>query len=92
VGGDHSISLAVLRAILVQLDAHCDTGDDYLGSRFHHGAPFRRAVEEVIDPKRTIQIGIRGSLSVRSRRGADCSLGVGSDGGDAELLETGGRF
>ena len=28
-----------------QLDAHCDTGDDYLGSRFHHGAPFRRAVE-----------------------------------------------
>ncbi len=99
VGGDHSISLAILRAIakngplgMVQLDAHCDTGDDYLGSRFHHGAPFRRAVEEVIDPKRTIQIGIRGSLSVRSRRGADCSLGVGSDGGDAELLETGGRF
>jgi len=72
VGGDHSISLAVLRAIakngplgLVQLDAHCDTGDDYLGSRFHHGAPFRRAVEEgLIDPKRTIQIGIRGSLNV----------------------------
>src|SRR6266705_3245947 len=45
--------------------AHCDTGDDYLGSRFHHGAPFRRAVEEgLIDPKRTIQIGIRGSLNV----------------------------
>ncbi len=72
VGGDHSISLAILRAIagngplgLVQLDAHCDTGDDYLGSRFHHGAPFRRAVEEgLIDPKRTIQIGIRGSLNV----------------------------
>src|SRR6266852_773238 len=72
VGGDHSISLAILRAIakngplgMVQLDAHCDTGDDYLGSRFHHGAPFRRAVEEgLIDPKRTIQIGIRGSLNV----------------------------
>jgi arginase family enzyme len=40
--------------------AHCDTGDDYLGSRFHHGAPFRRAVEEgLIDPKRVVPIGIR---------------------------------
>jgi len=71
VGGDHSISLPILRAIarngplgLVHFDAHCDTGDDYLGSRFHHGAPFRRAVEEgLIDPKRAIQIGIRGSLN-----------------------------
>ena len=71
VGGDHSISLPILRAIarngplgLVHVDAHCDTGDDYLGSRFHHGAPFRRAVEEgIIDPKRTVQIGIRGSLN-----------------------------
>ena len=71
VGGDHSISLPVLRAIardrplgIVHVDAHCDTGDDYLGSRFHHGATFRRAVEEgLIDPKRVVQIGIRGSLS-----------------------------
>jgi guanidinopropionase len=71
VGGDHSISLPILRAIarngplgLVHVDAHCDTGDDYLGSRFHHGASFRRAVEErLIDPKRAIQIGIRGSLN-----------------------------
>jgi guanidinopropionase len=71
VGGDHSISLPILRAIarngplgLVHVDAHCDTGDDYLGSRFHHGASFRRAVEErLIDPKRVIQIGIRGSLN-----------------------------
>lgn len=68
VGGDHSITLPILRAIakdkplgLVHFDAHCDTGDDYLGSRFHHGAPFRRAVEEgLLDPKRCIQIGIRG--------------------------------
>ncbi|MCH7694067.1 MAG: arginase family protein, partial [Proteobacteria bacterium] len=45
-------------------DAHCDTGDDYLGSRFHHGAPFRRAVEEgLLDPRRTIQIGIRGTVN-----------------------------
>jgi guanidinopropionase len=71
VGGDHSISLPILRAVarngplgLVHVDAHCDTGDDYLGSRFHHGASFRRAVEErLIDPKRAIQIGIRGSLN-----------------------------
>jgi guanidinopropionase len=69
VGGDHSITLPILRAIakekplgLVHFDAHCDTGDDYLGSRFHHGAPFRRAVEEgLLDPKRCIQIGIRGA-------------------------------
>jgi guanidinopropionase len=68
VGGDHSVSLPVLRAIardrpvgMVHFDAHCDTGDDYLGSKFHHGAPFRRAVEEgLLDPKRAIQIGIRG--------------------------------
>jgi guanidinopropionase len=71
VGGDHSISLPILRAIardaplgMVHIDAHCDTGDDYLGSRFHHGAPFSRAVEEgLLDPARVIQIGIRGSLN-----------------------------
>ena len=52
-GGDHSVTLPIMRAIaaerplgMVHFDAHCDTGDDYLGSRFHHGAPFRRAVEE----------------------------------------------
>ena len=70
-GGDHSITLPIFRALarngpvaMVHFDAHCDTGDDYLGSRFHHGAPFSRAVEEgLLDPKRTIQIGIRGSLN-----------------------------
>jgi guanidinopropionase len=70
-GGDHSVTLPIFRAIardrplgMVHFDAHCDTGDDYLGSKFHHGAPFRRAVEEgLLDPKRTIQIGIRGALN-----------------------------
>ena len=70
-GGDHSITLPILRAIaktgpvgMVHFDAHCDTGADYLGSKFHHGAPFRRAVEEgLLDPERTIQIGIRGSVN-----------------------------
>ena len=71
VGGDHSISLPILRAVaaqrpvgMIHIDAHCDTGDDYLGSRFHHGAPFRRATEEgLLDPKRVIQIGIRGTTN-----------------------------
>ncbi len=69
VGGDHSISLAILRAVaanrpvgMIHIDAHADTGDDYLGSRFHHGAPFSRATDEgLLDPRRVIQIGIRGS-------------------------------
>jgi guanidinopropionase len=73
VGGDHSVTLPIFRGIarerpvgMVHIDAHCDTGDDYLGSKFHHGAPFRRAVEEgLLDPRRTIQIGIRGGLNDR---------------------------
>lgn len=72
-GGDHSITLPILRALakdgpvaLVHFDAHCDTGDDYLGSKFHHGSPFKIAAEEgLIDPKKTIQIGIRGSTNNR---------------------------
>ena len=49
---------------MIHVDAHCDTGDDYMGSRFHHGAPFRRATEEgLLDPKRVIQIGIRGTTN-----------------------------
>ncbi|MEM6620734.1 MAG: agmatinase [Pseudomonadota bacterium] len=69
-GGDHSISLPILRALakdrpvgMIHIDAHCDTGDNYGGSRFHHGAPFKVAVDEgLLDPKRTVQIGIRGSM------------------------------
>jgi guanidinopropionase len=69
VGGDHSISLPILRAIaangsvgLVHIDAHTDTCDEEFGSKFTHGTPFRRAVEEgLLDPKRTVQIGIRGA-------------------------------
>jgi len=68
-GGDHSISFPILQALgegspvgLVHIDAHTDTWDEFLGSKFTHGAPFRRAVEAgVLDPKRTIQIGIRGA-------------------------------
>jgi len=68
VGGDHSITLSILRALgrkqpvgLVHIDAHCDTGGAYEGSKFHHGGPFRQAVlDGVLDAERTIQIGIRG--------------------------------
>jgi guanidinopropionase len=68
VGGDHSITLPILKAVgakepvgLVHIDAHCDTGGPFEGSKFHHGGPFRQAVlAGVLDPERTIQIGIRG--------------------------------
>lgn len=70
-GGDHLITLPIFRAItrnrpvgMVHFDAHTDTWDSYFGGfKYTHGTPFRRAIEEgLLDPKRTIQIGIRGSL------------------------------
>jgi agmatinase len=68
VGGDHSISGAILKGLaakepvgMIHIDAHCDTAGPYEGSKFHHGAPFREAVlAGVLDPERAIQIGIRG--------------------------------
>lgn len=69
VGGDHSITYPILKAIgkkepvgLIHIDAHCDTGGPFDQTRFHHGGPFRNAVlDGMLDPTRTIQIGIRGS-------------------------------
>jgi agmatinase len=69
VGGDHSITHPVLKAVgkrepvgLIHIDAHCDTGGAFDLSKFHHGGPFRNAVlDGVLDPTRTIQIGIRGA-------------------------------
>jgi agmatinase len=68
VGGDHSISLPILKALgrdrpvgMIHIDAHCDTSGAFEGTKFHHGGPFRQAVlDGVLDPERTIQIGIRG--------------------------------
>ena len=82
-GGDHSVTLPILRALaserpvgLVHIDAHTDTWDEFMGSRHTHGAPFRRAVEEgLIDPERTIQIGIRGAQN--SSEGWDYSESSG---------------
>ena len=71
VGGDHLVSLPIMRALakngpigMVHVDAHTDTWDGYFGGfKYTHGTPFRRAIEEgLLDPKRTIQIGIRGAL------------------------------
>ena len=72
VGGDHAIAWPILRAVaakrpvgMIHIDAHGDTGDDYMGSKFHHGAPFRRAMDDgLLDPKRVIQIGLRGTSTV----------------------------
>lgn len=70
IGGDHSVTLGELRGMsqvhgplaLVQVDAHCDTWDNYWGLRYTHGTPFRRAAEEkVIDPAHSIQVGMRGT-------------------------------
>lgn len=71
-GGDHSISYPIMKALgakeplgLVQFDAHADTLGPMDGSRFHHGAPFyNAAVDGILDPERTIQIGIRGSAAI----------------------------
>ncbi len=71
LGGDHSITLAHLRAVaakfgppcLVQFDSHSDTWDQYFGQKYTHGTPFRRAVEEgVVDAHHSVQVGMRGSL------------------------------
>ncbi|PAU76808.1 agmatinase [Halomonas salipaludis] len=68
-GGDHSVTYPILRGLaaeapvgLIQIDAHTDTWDEFQGSKFHHGGPFRLACEAgLIDPTRTVQIGIRGA-------------------------------
>jgi guanidinobutyrase len=70
MGGDHTIVLPILRALkrkhgpigLVHVDAHADINDDMFGEKIAHGTPFRRAVEEgLLDCKRVVQIGLRGT-------------------------------
>ncbi|XP_061458044.1 guanidino acid hydrolase, mitochondrial [Rhineura floridana] len=70
LGGDHTITYPILQAVaekhgpvgLVHVDAHTDTGDEALGEKIYHGTPFRRCVDEgLLDCKRVVQIGIRGS-------------------------------
>lgn len=73
VGGDHSITLPILRAVrrhvgqpvsLIHFDAHLDTYPAAWGCEYHHGAFARHAVEEgLVDPKSSLQIGLRGPLA-----------------------------
>jgi agmatinase len=90
LGGDHSIALPELRAAaavqgplaLVQFDSHADTWDAYFGKKYNHGTVFRRAVEEgLLDPSRSIQVGMRGPLYEAGDLGASRELGF-------ELLTT----
>jgi agmatinase len=72
VGGDHSVTFPIMLALgaeqpvgMVHIDAHMDTGGAYDGEKFFHGGPFRQAVlEGVLDPDRSVQIGIRGSAEI----------------------------
>jgi guanidinopropionase len=99
VGGDHSIALPILRALgagqklgMVHIDAHADTGDDYMGSRLHHGAPFRRTAEaELLDPKRVVQIGLRGTTNDPALWEFSTASGMRVIGMD-ELQDKGWRF
>ena len=72
VGGDHSVTYPIMKAVgekqplaMLHIDAHMDTGGIYEDEKFHHGAPFRRAVlDGVLDPEHCVQIGIRGSVEM----------------------------
>jgi guanidinopropionase len=82
-GGDHSITYPIFEGLvkgdpigMIHIDAHTDTWGEVWGSKFHHGSPFRSAVESgLLDPKKTIQIGIRGAQNFTD--GIDFSLSTG---------------
>jgi agmatinase len=85
MGGDHSVTLAELRALarvhgplgVVQFDSHTDLWDTYNGLPYSHGTVFRRAIEEgIVDPARTIQAGLRGSLYAADDEKMPETLGV----------------
>jgi agmatinase len=87
LGGDHTVLLAELRALaavhgtlaLVQFDAHHDLWDEYFGQKLFHGSVVRRAIEEgLVDPGRSVQAGMRGSLNAASE--ADLPRELGTDG------------
>ncbi len=85
LGGDHTVLLAELRALaathgplgLVQLDAHHDLWDEYFGQKLFHGSVVRRALEEgLIDPARSIQAGMRGSLGAAGDANLPAEAGI----------------
>ena len=85
LGGDHTILLAELRALapvhgplaLIQFDSHHDLWDEYFGQKLFHGSVVRRAIEEgLIDTSRSVQAGLRGSLSAASDAELPQSFGI----------------
>jgi agmatinase len=85
LGGDHTVLLAELRAMarkhgplaLIQLDSHHDLWDEYFGQKLFHGSVVRRAVEEgLVDPARSVQAGLRGSLGSAEEAGYPAELGI----------------
>jgi agmatinase len=84
LGGDHTISLPILRAMkkahgpvaLVHFDAHLDTWPTYFGALYTHGTPFRRAAEEgLFVPQKSAHVGIRGSLYGTGDLSEDAAMG-----------------
>ncbi len=84
-GGDHLTSLPILRALakdgplgMVHFDSHTDLYHSYFGGTMYtHGTPFRRAVEEgLLDPKRVVMIGIRGTMYDTEDRDFAKSVGI----------------
>ena len=84
-GGDHLVSYPILKALgrerplgMVHFDAHTDLFEGYFGGfRLTHGTPFRRAIEDgVLDPRRVVQIGIRGSMYDYDDREYAAKVGV----------------
>ena len=101
-GGDHLITLPILRALakqpvgLIHFDAHSDTNDKYFGeNRYTHGTPFRRAGEEgLLDARRCVQIGLRGTYYHESDWDFPREAGIrtitmeeAADRGAADLME-----
>jgi agmatinase len=85
LGGDHTVLLAELRALagvhgplaLVQLDSHHDLWDEYFGQKLFHGSVVRRAVEEgLVDPSRSLQAGLRGSLTAADDASLPAQFGI----------------
>ena len=84
IGGDHTITLPILRSLkakhgaisVVHFDAHLDTWDSYFGADYTHGTTFRRASEEgLLDPEGCMHIGIRGPLYAAKDLTDDKALG-----------------
>jgi agmatinase len=90
LGGDHSITLPILRAYraragkplaIVHLDAHCDTWGDHFGEPSGHGTWMREAIQErLVIPEATVQIGIRSPAAAETRefvlRNGGCVIGA----------------